>query len=121
MSYQGFKELKVWIEAKNLAVSVYRISERGMLSKDFGLKDQLRRASVSIASNIAEGYERNSDKEFIRFLYIAKGSLSELQTQFEICNEIGYMSNEEFKQLENQSIILGKMLTNLIKARSNNL
>jgi len=80
----GFKNLKVWPEAKRLAVAVYRMSSTGPLAKDFGLRDQLRRAAVSVPSNIAEGDERDTDKDSIRCFYIAKGSLAELRTQLEI-------------------------------------
>jgi len=80
MAYESFKELRVWQEAKQLAIEIYKITSQGNLSKDYGLKEQLQRAAVSVASNIAEGYERNSDKDFIRFLYMAKGSFSELTT-----------------------------------------
>jgi four helix bundle protein len=80
MVYQSFRELRVWQEAKKLAVEIHKRTASGSLSKDFGLKDQMQRAVVSIASNISEGFERKSDAEFIRFLYISKGSLSELIT-----------------------------------------
>jgi four helix bundle protein len=65
MAYESFKELRVWQEAKALAIEIYKITAQGNFSKDYGLKDQLQRAAVSVASNIAEGYERNSDKDFI--------------------------------------------------------
>jgi four helix bundle protein len=68
MAYQSFRELRVWQEAKMLAVEIYKLTASGNLSKDFGLKDQMQRAAVSIASNISEGYERKSDAEFIKFL-----------------------------------------------------
>ena len=81
---KGFEELKVWQKAKDLAVLIYKITSDGKLSKDFGLRDQIRRSAVSIASNIAEGDERETDKESVRFFYIAKGSLAELRTQLMI-------------------------------------
>jgi four helix bundle protein len=77
---KGFKELDVWKKSKDLAVSVYEITKDGTLGNDYGLRNQLRRATVSIASNIAEGDERNTDKESVHFLYISKGSLAELRT-----------------------------------------
>jgi four helix bundle protein len=91
MGYESFKELKVWQEAKSLAIDIYKITNQGMLKTDYGLRDQIQKSAVSIASNIAEGYERNSDKDFLRFLYIAKGSLSELLTQLEIASGVGYL------------------------------
>ena len=78
----------------------------------------MRKAAVSIASNIAEGYERGSDKDFIRFLLIAKGSLSELRTQFEIAKEITYVNDETFEKLEEHCNKIGAMLSKLIKSRS---
>lgn len=118
MPYQTFKELRVWQEARNLSVTVYKLTENSRFSKDYSLKDQVRRAAVSIASNIAEGYERNSDKDFIRFLLIAKGSLSELRTQLEIAKEITYMNDETFEKLEEHCNKIGAMLSKLIKSRS---
>lgn len=118
MGYQGFKELRVWQEAKELAIKVYEIARKGKLATDYGLKDQIQRSAVSVASNIAEGYERNSDKEFVRFLLISKGSLSELRTQIEIAHGIGYLDDNTYELLENQSKKLGAMLTKFIKSRS---
>lgn len=118
MGYQGFKELRVWQEAKSLSVTVYKLTENGKFSKDYSLRDQVRKSAVSIASNIAEGYERNSDKDFIRFLLIAKGSLSELRTQIEIAKEIAYLSDETFEKLEEHCNKIGAMLSKLIKSRS---
>lgn len=115
MGYQSFKELNVWQESKNLSIKIYKLTSEGNFSKDFSLKDQIRRASISIVSNIAEGYERNSDKDFIRFLLISKGSLSELRTQLEISMEIGYIDQDSYNQIESQTQKIGKMLTNLIK------
>ncbi len=117
MAYESFKELRVWQEAKALAIEVYKITAQGNITKDYGLKEQLQRAAVSVASNIAEGYERNSDKDFIRFLYMAKGSLSELTTQLEIASAIGYLNNEGFDLMNNQCNKVGAMLTKLIKSR----
>lgn len=117
MSKEGFKELEIWHDAKNLAVEIYKITMKGELTRDFGLRDQIRRAAVSIPSNIAEGDERYSNKESIRFLYIAKGSLAELHTQLIIANEIGYINNKQLKDIEEWCKILGKKIGALIKAR----
>lgn len=118
MAYQSFKELRVWQDAKDLAVEIYKLTHQGKFLKDFGLKEQIQRASVSIASNIAEGYERNSDKDFIRFIMFAKGSIAELRTQLEIAKEIGYIEEVLFNELESRCNKIGAMLTKLIHSRS---
>ena len=114
----GFRDLKVWQKSKELAVNIYRITQESEISRDFGFKDQIRRAAVSIPSNIAEGDERRSNKDAVRFFYIAKGSLAELETQIEIAFEIGYLSDKIMKELYDSSQKIGKMLGSLIKARS---
>ncbi len=87
---KGFKELIVWQKSRDLAVLIYEITNDNEFKKDYGLRDQARRASVSVPSNIAEGDERDTDKESVRFFFIAKGSLAELRTQMEIAYRIGY-------------------------------
>ena len=114
----NFQELKVWQRSKDLAVYVYKITREGEISKDFGLRDQIRRASVSGPSNIAEGDELGTDKQSIRFFYIAKGSIAELLTQAIIAYEIGYLDEKSFKFLQNECRAISGMLTRLIKARS---
>jgi four helix bundle protein len=110
-----FEDLECWQRAVDLAVNIYEQSSSGELGKDFGLRDQLRRAAVSISSNIAEGKERETVPEFIRYLYIAKGSAGELRTQLNIAGRIGYISQEKLKLLTNETETIGGMLGNLIK------
>ena len=117
MGRKGFQDLIVWQKAKNLAVNIYKISESGALSRDFSLRDQIRRSAVSIASNLAEGDERDTDKESIRFFYIAKGSLAEFRTQTQIANEIGYLEKKIYEKIEAECNELGKMIGKLIKVR----
>ena len=114
-----FEELKVWQKAVDLAVKVYEITKKDPFNKDFGLKDQIRRSSVSISSNISEGDQLDSDKSAIRHLRIAKGSCAELYTQSIISDRIGYLSKEDFLYLKKESNEILAMLTNLIKHRSN--
>lgn len=114
----GFRDLNVWKESKKLAVLIYKITQEGNFLKDYGLQDQIRRAAVSIPSNIAEGDERGSNRDAVRFLFIAKGSLAELETQLEIAFEIGYLDQGMLNELLQQSSNIGKMLGSLIKARS---
>lgn len=118
MGKGGFKELKVWQKGKDLAVYIYQITNTGDFSKDYGLRDQIRRAAVSIASNIAEGDERETDKEAIRYFYFAKGSSAEVLTQAIIAYEIGYLKQETFKEVEQRCIEISGMLSKLISARS---
>lgn len=113
-----FMELKVWQRAKNLAVYIYKKTREGNIAKDFGFKDQTRRAAVSIPSNIAEGDELGSNKQAIRFFYIAKGSSAELLTQSIIALEIEYIDKNSFKHIEMECTAISGMLGRLIKARS---
>ena len=114
----NFENLKVWHRAIDLAVSIYKLTdENKFLQKDFGLKDQLRRASVSISSNISEGDELGTDKQAIRQFYIAKGSSAELYTQIIIADKIVYIQEAEKDYLTNECKGILGMLTNLIKSR----
>ena len=111
----NFKNMEVWIESKDLAVMIYKMSKTGLISKDFGLRDQMRRASISITSNIAEGFERETTKEFIRFLYIAKASAGEFRSQLYLAFDLSYISNEEFKNITIQINEISKLLSGFIK------
>ncbi len=119
MSKTNFKDLKVYKEAKTLAVEIYKLTDKAGFKKDYGLRDQIQRSAVSIPSNIAEGCERETDKEFIRYLYIAKGSLGELITQLDIAKEIGYIGNDDFESQTEKCNKIGGMLGALIKYLAN--
>ena len=114
MAYRSFEELEVWKKACQLAVSIYMVLKE---CRDYGLKDQMTRAGVSIASNIAEGSERDSSAEFIRFLHIAKGSAAELRTQIYIAGEIDAITEDEQKGLTAEVVSISKMLHGLIKSK----
>ncbi|HOW54471.1 MAG TPA: four helix bundle protein [Syntrophorhabdaceae bacterium] len=114
----GFRKLDVWGRSKNLAILIYRITNNDRYKKDLSLQNQMRRAAVSLASNIAEGDERDTNKESVRFFYIAKGSLAELITQIEISREINYIDKKEFEMILEECEKIGKMLGKLIKVRS---
>jgi len=88
-----------------------------MKSVDLGLRDQLRRSAVSIASNLAEGDERDTDKESIRYFFIAKGSVAELRTQLQIAHESGYLSESIYEKFESEYLLLGKRIGKLIQTR----
>ncbi len=117
MGKGGFKDLRVWQRSKDLAVAIYKTTEEGSLARDFGLRNQMRQASVSVCSNVAEGDERNTDKDAVRFFYMAKGSLAELMTQLEIAGEVGYLDSDNMVHFEGECREIGKMLGALIKAR----
>ena len=117
MGKKGFRDLIVWQKAKDLAVTIYRVSEEAALGRDYGLRDQIRRSAVSIASNLAEGDERDTDKESVRFFYIAKGSLAELRTQLQIAFETGRLEKAFYETVEADCETLGKMIGSLIQAR----
>jgi four helix bundle protein len=113
-----FRDLRVWQRAKDLAVYIYRHTAVGDFSKDYGLRDQICRASVSIPSNIAEGDELGTDKQSIRFFHTSKGSSAEVLTQAIIALEIGYLSDKIFLHIENECQSISKMLNKLIQSRS---
>ena len=115
----SYRDLVVWKKAKELAVLLYKETNQGDFARDFGLRDQLRRTAVSIASNIAEGAERNTNKESVQFFYIAKGSLAEVITQVEISSEIGYLSDIQRDHILQQCNEITNMLGSLIRVRSN--
>ena len=112
-----FRQLEVWRRAKDLTITVYRVTSEEPFCRDFGLKDQIRRAAVSIPSNIAEGDERFSNQESIRFLYIANASIAELITQTIIAHEIGYLDTKTADAIIEESERISKMIKSLIKYR----
>lgn len=118
MSGKGFRDLIVWKKAKDIAVFIYQSTNTGGINKDYGLRDQIRKAAISIPSNIAEGDERETDKEAVRFFYIAKGSAAEVLTQAIIAFEIGYIKEEAFEEIKQRCTEISAMLSKLISARS---
>jgi four helix bundle protein len=114
----NFKELRVWQKAKDLAVNIYKLTDSGSFIKDFGLKDQMRRSSVSIPSNIAEGDTLDTDKQSTRHFFIARGSAAELITQLVISLEIGYIPKNKYEEFDKKCDEISAMLTALIKHRS---
>ncbi len=114
---QTYRKLQVWVRSKALAVSVYRLTAKPPLSSDFGLRDQLPRAAVSVCSNIAEGDARQGAKETVQFLYIAKGSLAEVSTQLEITAEVYPTGAEEIAAYVRECDEISAMLQSLINHR----
>jgi len=112
----SFKELTVWQNAYRLALEVYRITCALPSSEQYGLASQMKRASVSIPSNITEGYKRQSRKEYLQFLSIASGSAGELETQLLLSKDLGFLDIEDFQRVSKLSEEVSKGLGNLIKA-----
>ena len=113
MAYGSFEELEVWQRSCALAVRLYDVLDK---CRDYSLKDQMTRAAVSIASNIAEGAERGSAADFIRFLHYAKGSAAELRTQIYIARKIGIITNQIYQELNSEVLSISKILHGLIKS-----
>ena len=107
---QSYRDLVVWQRAMELVEEVYWLSKKLPSEERFVLSDQMRRAAVSIPSNIAEGYARLAPKDYSRFLVIARGSTFELQTQMEICTRLGYTSDEDIKKANRLCEEVSKML-----------
>jgi four helix bundle protein len=112
----GFEDLEVWKKSCRLTIEIYRAFSQ---CKDYGFKDQIQRSALSVPSNIAEGYERNSPQDFIRFLNIAKGSIGELRTQLYIAKELSYLEKALANELLTKSKEISAMLTGLIKSIRN--
>lgn len=113
--FKSFEEMEVWQSSIELCTEVYQITKNELFNKDFGLKDQIRRSSVSISSNIAEGSERESVKSFLYFLYIARGSCAELKTQLLIAKNLDYISLYDFEKIDEKANSIGKQLNGFIK------
>ena len=113
-TFKGFEEIEAWQKARELTREIYNVSKIGPFSKDFALRDQIRRAGISIMSNIAEGFERGGTKEFSQFLAIAKGSNGEVRTHFYIACDQGYLSKAEFDHLLSLSLEISRMIAGLM-------
>jgi len=112
---KNYEELQIWQEGCRLAVDIYQLTTNEPFTKDFGLKDQIRRSSVSIPSNIAEGKERETIKELVRYLYVAKGSAAELKTQLYIAQGVGYLNADIYLDLNERITLLSKQIGGFIR------
>ena len=115
---KSFTDLNAWKEGHKLVLSIYKVSDDFPSKEMFGLISQMRRAAISITSNIAEGFSRNTSKDKCQFYLIAQGSLTELQNQLLISRDIGYLNNESFHEIANQTVIVNKLINGLKKIRS---
>lgn len=117
---KSFTDLYAWQEGHKLVLMVYKNTRSFPREELFGLTSQMRRAVISITSNIAEGFSRNTAKDKCQFYSMAHGSLTELQNQLIVGRDIGYMSKEEFNKLANQTIVVHKLITGLKKIKNFN-
>ena len=114
-AYKHFTEMEVWLKAKLLTRLIHEATSTGNFSRDWALRDQIRRASISIPSNIAEDFERGGNKEFIRYLSIAKGSAGEVLTQLHIAMDLGYLTVGGFGKLNDQTLRIGRTLGGFVQ------
>ena len=112
---ERFEDLVVWKAARELTNAVYRCSNQGSFAKDYPLRDQLRRAAISIMANIAEGFERGGDKEFLQFLGIAKGSCGEVRSLIVIASDQGYVAQAEANSIGRSCLEIGRMVAGLMR------
>jgi len=113
---ENFVDLWVWQKGIALVKQIYLLTANGKLNRDFGLRDQLQRAVVSISTNIAEGFERSSRREYVRFLLIAKGSAGEVRSLLRVALEVGYIDQEQYNILRSSVLDLSRYLSNQIRS-----
>ena len=114
-TYKNFEDLEVWQLSMALCTDVYALTNTDLFAKDFGLKDQIRRSAVSIPSNISEGFERDSNNQFLYFLAISKGSCGELRTQLTIAFNLNYLSEEKYLNMKDKCIETSRQLSGFSK------
>lgn len=110
-----FEDLEAWRSARLLTREIYRLTSVPPFSKDFGLRDQITRAAVSVMSNIAEGFERDSDKAFLSFLSIAKGSVGEVRSQLFVALDLGYITRDQFEHVCELCLHVGKLIAGILQ------
>ena len=115
MKIERFEDIQAWQKARELVTRIYSTTNKGDFAKDYGLKDQFRRASVSVMSNISEGYARQTDKEFAQFLYIALGSAAEVQSLLYTAQDLNYIAKEEFDNIYKLSSEVARLIAGFIK------
>mgnify|MGYP000500927605 CR=1 FL=1 len=113
--YSSFEDLEVYKMAVKFTAKVYELLKKSPLKEDFAMVDQMRRATISISNNVSEGFERETDKELIRFLYFSKGSAGEVRNLFNLMEEIGYFEAVELDVYKKDIINISKQLANYIK------
>lgn len=114
MLVKNFEDLEIWKEARRLTMEIYQLTRDSRFSKDFGLSNQIQRAAISIMSNIAEGFERGGNQEFIQFLYVAKGSCGEVRSQLYVAVDQSYVAQKHCDDVSKSFRRLSIMISNLI-------
>ena len=112
---KSFEDIVAWQSARELAKEIFKATSSGDFKKDYGLRDQVRRAAVSVISNIAEGFERGGNKEFIQFLYLAKGSCGEIRTQLYLAKDLDYLTEDSFHRLRQMAVRTSEIIWGLIR------
>jgi four helix bundle protein len=111
---ERIEDLLGWQRARELARGIYRVSSNGAFARDYALRDQIRRATISILSNVAEGFERGGDSEFVQFLAVAKASAGEVRAQLYVALDQGYLSETQFQELLQKTTEVSKLIAGLI-------
>jgi len=115
MKIERFEDINVWKQSRDLVNSIYHFTSKDSFSKDYGLKDQIQRAAVSIMTNIAEGFERDNNKEFIRFLIYSKGSAGEVRSLLYVALDLKYINKDEFNEQYKSAVSVIKQISKFIK------
>lgn len=110
--FETFEDIIAWQKSRILVIDIYQVFKK---NNDYSFRDQIQRAAVSIMNNVAEGYERKGNKEFAKFLYIAKGSCAEVRSMLYLALDLNYINKEEFQKFSEKSLTISKMISNLIK------
>lgn len=113
-TFKKFEDISAWQKSRELTREIYAVTGQGTFARDFGLKDQIRRAGVSIMSNIAEGFERSGTGEFMQFLATAKGSAGEVRSQLYVAFDQGYITKEGFEALARSATQISRMISGLM-------
>lgn len=121
MTFTKFEDCEAWQLGRALVGEVYALTRKGAFAQDFGLRDQIQRAAVSVSSNVAEGYARRGNKEFVKFLWIAKGPAAEVQSQLHHAKDLGYIDAMAFEKVYNSANLIQVKLYHLIQSLSSTI
>lgn len=110
-----FEDIESWKKARELAKEIYVVTGGNAFSRDFALREQMRKAAVSVVSNIAEGFGRQTDREFVHFLYTARGSASEVQSHLYVASDLGYLTRDDFARLYSLADEVSRLISGFIR------